>query len=182
MSLINDALKRAHESQGPPPGAPPSPLVPVASPSRGGLGWFGLVLSAVIVLLLAAGGIFVWAAFAHKTSKQPPAPVPAVAVSPTPQTPQAITAPAPAPVVASQPIVTNPPPPANKTAVTELLPDSWPKVQGIIYTQPRPMAIVNGKAVSVGDQLGHYVVKQITQHDVLFQGDDGSLKQLGVGQ
>ncbi len=174
MSLINDALKRAHESQGKPPDAPP-PLIPAASPSRGGLGWFGLALPAVIFLLLAAGAIFVWLAFAHKSSKPATAPIAAQVVSPAPQ-------PLPAPVAANQSGATNAALPTNNNTVIELLPESWPKVQGIIYTQSHPIAIVNGKMVGVGDPVGQYRVKQITRYDVTFLGDDGSIKQLGIGQ
>jgi hypothetical protein len=30
--------------------------------------------------------------------------------------------------------------------------------------------------------VGHFLVKQITQNKVIFQRDDGSVKQLGVGE
>ena len=65
--------------------------------------------------------------------------------------------------------------------LTGLLPERLPKVQGIIFTQP-PTAIVNGKVVNVGDRVSHFVVKQITRNKVIFQRDDGSMKQLGVGE
>lgn len=180
MSLINDALKRAHESQGKTPGAPP-PLVPVASAPRGGS---GMMLPVAIVLLLVGGGILGWLAFGHQSIKQisatvktaaPVAPVAAAVVSPLPP-------PAPAPVVVAPPSNTAIPASSGSNFVEELLPEPWPKVQGIIYTPPQPMAIVNGKMAGVGDRLGHYQVKQITRTEVTFQGDDGSIKRLGVGE
>jgi len=182
MSLINDALKRAHQSQEKIPGSLP-PLVPVARPSSRGRGW---ILPVAIVLLLAAGGIFIWFAFAHKPSRQAAttiAPVASVAPIVVVPPPQALPAPAPAPVAVEAQSNAVDAEPVADTNVVEVLPsEAWPKVQGIIYTQPNPMAIVNGKMVNVGDRLGHYLVKQIAQHDVTFQRDDGSLKQLGIGQ
>jgi hypothetical protein len=180
MSLINDALKRAHESQGKTPGASP-PLVPVAGPPRGGS---GMMLPVSIVLLLVGGGILGWLALGHQSIKQinvpvkanvSVAPVAAVVVSPAPP-------PAPAPVVVAPPSNTVNPASPGSNVVEEYLPERWPKVQGIIYTPPQPMAIVNGKMAGVGDRLGHYQVKQITRTEVTFQGDDGSIKQLGVGE
>ena len=72
MSLINDALKQARQSQpnNPPSGSPP-PLSPVESASRGGINWF---LLALIVLLLVAAGFF----FGLSLSK--PAPLPPATV------------------------------------------------------------------------------------------------------
>ena len=56
MSLINDALKQTKQSR--PPNLPPNPppLSPVESISPGGMGW---LVPVVIILLLAAAGIFI---------------------------------------------------------------------------------------------------------------------------
>ena len=183
MSLINDALKRAHESQEKSPGLPP-PLAPIANQSSGGMGW---VLPAAIVLFLVAGGFLVWVAVAHKSSKsavpvvsQPAPVIAAVAPPPSLPPPPAPQAP-PAPAVAPPPDATAPAPDAPTNVIIGLLPERLPKVQGIIFSAT-PIAIVNGKMINVGDRLGQYVVKQITKSDVIFQRDDGSIKQLGVGQ
>jgi hypothetical protein len=184
MSLINDALKRAHESQGKSSDSPP-PLTPIASQSGGGLGWF---LPVAIVLLLVAGGLLVWLAVSHKTSttavEAVSQPVPVIAApAPVPPTQQALPAPSapPAPEVAPQVNTTDTAPAAQTNVLVGLLPERFPKVQGILFSAS-PVAIVNGRMVNVGDRLGHYVVKQITRNYVLFQKDDGSFKQLGVGQ
>lgn len=183
MSLINDALKRAHESQEKSAGSPP-PLTPIANQSSGGLGW---VLPVAIVLFLVAGGLLVWVAVTHKSSTlavpvvSHPAPViTAVETAPSSPPPQAPPSP-PAPAVAPPPNATAPTPVAQTNVLVGLLPERLPKVQGIIFSAT-PIAIVNGKMLNVGDRLGHYVVKQITRSVVIFQRDDGSVKQLGVGQ
>ena len=177
MSLINDALKRARETQqnNPPSGAPPLP--PVESPARGGTGW---ILVAAAVLFLAAACFFIGPAlFGHKTPKTPPAtPVKAPEI-PAPTTEAApASAPAPTPVTSALPppvTNTNPPPPASTA-------EQPPKVQGIIFNAARPVAIVNGKAVNVGDRVGDFQVKQILKSSVIFQRPDGSQKTLGIGE
>jgi hypothetical protein len=183
MSLINDALKRARETQrhSPPPGAPP--LQPVESPARGSTGW---ILAASAILFLAAAGIVLGPAlFGHKAppplaAKSPgvsalptAAAVPAPAVSSSPPTASAN----PPPVANANPPVaatTNPPPPA--VAVVK-----WPKVQGIIFNSTQPLAIVNGQTVNVGDRVGDFQVNQITQTKVVFRRPDGTQKTLGIG-
>lgn len=70
MSLINDALKRARESQrnDPPSGVPPLP--PVESRARGGTGW---ILVVAAILFLAALGLFIGPnLFGHKASTVAP--------------------------------------------------------------------------------------------------------------
>jgi hypothetical protein len=174
MSLINDALKRAHESQGNNPVSPP-PLPPAVSQSSNGPGW---ILPAAIALLLA-GGLLIWLALAHKSSKPAASPVTAAAI---PAVPPVNPAPAVVAAPASQPAPTYPPAPVSSNVVSGFLPERFPKVQGIIYTPPQPVAIVNGKMVSVGDRLGHFLVKQINRNNVTFQKDDGTQKQMGVGE
>jgi hypothetical protein len=182
MSLINDALKRARESQrnNPPSGAPPLP--PVESSARGGAGW---ILAAAAVLFLAAVGIFLGPAlFGHKapppvTAETPaiPAPLPAAAaLAPAPPPVAAVTMPAPETNALPPPAInTNPPPSA--VAVEQL-----PRVQGIIFNAARPLAIVNGRTVSAGDRVGDFQVEQILKNSVIFQEPDGSQKTLGIGE
>lgn len=189
MSLINDALKRAHESQdkGPAPTAPP-PMAPVVvEPPSGGFGWF---LPVAVVLVLIAAVLFVWLAVAHKSSKHAathavaaaaPA-APSVTPAPPNHPAPATSAPATVPPVASPKSAEAQPAPAvNSSTTTGLLTAHLPKVQGIIFSQP-PTAIVNGKVVNVGDHVGYYLVKQITRNKVILQGQDGSEQQLAVGQ
>ena len=175
MSLINDALKRARNSQqnSPPSGAPPLP--PVESRERGGTGW---ILVVAVVLFLAAACFFIGPAlFGHKTPKTPPAtPVKAQEIS----APPAETAPAPAPAAATSalppPVTdTNSPPPASTA-------EQPPKVQGIIFNAARPVAIVDGKAVSAGDRVGDFQVKQILKSSVIFQRPDGTQQTQQIGE
>ncbi len=43
-----------------------------------------------------------------------------------------------------------------------------------------PWAIVDGKTVHVGDWLGEFRVKEISQHNVTLEKADGSQKKLGL--
>ena len=170
MSLINDALKRARETQqkSPPSGAPPLP--PVESSARGGTGW---ILVAAAILFLAAVCIFIGPIlFGHKAPPTVPASAPKI-----PAPPQVEVGLAPAPVTNALPppaTNTNPPP----LAAVERL----PKLQGIIFNAARPLAIVNGKAVYVGDRAGDFLVKQILKNSIVFQRPDGSQMTLTIGE
>ena len=173
MSLINDALKRAQNSQqnNPPSGAPPLP--PVESRARGGTGW---ILAAAVVLFLAAACFFIGPAlFGRKAPKTPPAtPVKAQEIS----APTAEVAPTSTPVTSALPpsvTDTNPPPPASTA-------EQLPKVQGIIFNAVRPVAIVDGKAVNVGDRVGDFQVKQILKSSVIFQRSDGTQQTQQIGE
>ena len=170
MSLINDALKRARETQrnNPPPGAPPLP--PVESPARGSAGW---ILAVAAILFLAALGLFLGPTLlGHKA-----APVAATRTPEISTPPPSIQSSAPMPVPATPPpaAVTNPAP-----AVVAA--ESLPRVQGIIFNSARPLAIVSGQTVGVGDRVGNYQVKQILKTSVVFQRPDGSQKTLGIGE
>jgi hypothetical protein len=185
MSLINDALKRAQESQKKTPSGV-APLRPVESGSRG-IGW---ILPASVILLLAVAGIFIALAL-HKNKTPAPvvarppevsAPQPA-AIAPAPE--QNISAPQPAAIAPIAPATESNAPAAviaetNAPAVPAA-PD-WPKVQGIIFDANRPVAIVNGKMVSVGDRAGDFQVTEIAKNFVTFEAADGSKKTLGIGQ
>lgn len=197
MSLINDALKRAKQSQQntPPPGA--SPLPPVEPPARRGSG-SGWMLGLAAILFLAAAGLFLGTALLKRksppaeTAKTPAVPAPLVAA----QLAKPAAAPAPVAPPVSRPtqnsvttsaVVSKP---ASNTAlampVTNRPPappvEQLPKVQGIIFTAANPVAIVNGKAVNVGDDVGNFRVKQILKNGVVFQRPDGSLKTLNLGE
>lgn len=176
MSLINDALKRAREKQrnNPPPGAPPLP--PVEAPARGGAAW--ILIAAAILFLSAAGLILGQNLFGHAspqsmdaktTPVSAPAAVVAVAPAPPPVSPQPV-------AVTNAPPVKDANPPPAAVAVEQL-----PKVQGIIFNSTRPVAIVNGQTVNVGDRVGDFQIKQITQASIVFLRPDGTQKTLGIG-
>jgi hypothetical protein len=171
MSLINDALRRARETQrnDPPSGA--LPLPPVEPPARGGTGW---ILAIVAVLFLAAACFFIVPVlFGHKNPPVAPAKSPMI---PLPPPVEAVSAPAP---------VTNAAPPPVTDTNSPTVPvdgEQLPKVQGIIFNASHPLAIVNGKAVNIGDIVGDYQVKQILKNSVVFQRRDGSQKTLEIGE
>jgi hypothetical protein len=172
MSLINDALKRARETQqkNPPSGAPPLP--PVESPARGGNSW---ILIVAAVLFLAAACLFIGQALFGRKD----APVAAVKAPVVPVLPPAGAAPvqAPAPKALPPPATNTNPPPPQVAAV-----EQPPRIQGIIFNAARPLAIVNGAVVNVGDRVADFQVKQILKSSIVFQCPDGSLKTVKLGE
>ena len=163
MSLINDALKQARQSQpnNPPSGSPP-PLPPVESASRGRINWFLLTL---IVLLLIAAGFF----FGLSLSKPAPLPPATALKRPLPRQIKSVL------VVTNTPSVSNvvavvPPPP----------PPPEPKLQGILFDPTRPCAIVEGKMVFVGGRAGRFHVTAISKNDVTLEnGTEKKVLKLG---
>jgi hypothetical protein len=177
MSLINDALKRARETQrnNPPSGAPP--LSPVEASARGGTGW---ILVAATVLFLAAICLFIGPVlFGHKVPPTMTAKTPGM-IAPPPAETAPSHAPAPVAVTVTS---TSPAPAANTNPPPAAVPvEQLPKLQGIIFNAARPVAIVNGKAVNAGDRVGDFQVKQIMKNSVVLQRLDGSLKTLEIGE
>lgn len=193
MSLINDALKRARQSQqnNPPYGAPPLP--PIEPPARGGSGWM-LVLAAI--LFLAAASLFVGVTiFKHpappvETAKAREISTPKLAPAGTAAVPISVQTlvplPAPAQVSTSAPVST---PASNAVPAmrgTNTMPavakEQIPKLQGIIFNAANPLAILSGKTVSAGDHAGDYEVKQISKSSVVLQRPDGSRQTLNIGE
>jgi len=165
MSLINDALKRAQESQKKNSPSGIAPLRPVEGGSHGGIGW---MIPAAAILFLATAGIFIALAL-HKNK------TPAVATGQKNSAPQSAVV-APAPVASVQPVSNT-----NASSSPGASPD-LPKLQGIMYDATRPVAILDGQSVSVGDRAGGFHVKEITKTTVTLEADDGSQKQLELGQ
>jgi hypothetical protein len=184
MSLINDALKRARQSQQVNiPGGPP--LRPVEPSSGGGMGW---ILLAVIILLLVAASFFIGMALSKRkpetvatapeiSQTQQVASVTAAAISGVP-----ISAPAPASNAPSSVSINNQTAAISNSIPQPPPPPPQPKLQGIIFTPPKPWAIVNGKTVYVGDSVGDFTVKEISRNAVTLENADGSEKKLLIGQ
>jgi hypothetical protein len=183
MSLINDALKRARDTQQSPP-PPGTPLQPVEPPARGGAGW---ILALLSILFLGAAGYFLNRAL----SEHKPKPVVAVKTVVTPAPPPPPIA-APAPAISAATTATNSGPPADAVGTPPLVATTnapavptvvvtWPKVQGIVFNAAEPLAVVNGQSVAVGDHVGEFQVKKITKDSVVLQRPDGTQKTLGIG-
>jgi hypothetical protein len=162
MSLINDALKRARQSQANPPPVGGPPLRPVEPRNNSSLAW---LLPAIIIFLIVVACFFIGLAMANRTvTKIVNTPEPGVS---TAQPVEVVSPPAPRPL-AVETVVPNEPLPF--------------KVQGIVYDPSKPWAIINGKTVYVGDEIGGFRVKAISKYNVTFAGADGKEKTIGLGE
>ncbi len=157
MSRINDALKRAQRAQrkNPPSDTKMPRLLPVESKPGSVIGW---ILPGVIGFLIVAACLFIGMALVTSTVTKTSGQSRLLAAQPA----NLVTIPAPAPA-------SNAPPPPPE-----------PKLQGIVYTATRPWAIVDGQTVHVGDRLGEFRVKEISQRSVTLEKADGSQKKLGL--
>jgi hypothetical protein len=164
MSLINDALKRARQSQVNPPPAGGPPLRPVEPRNNSSLAW---LLPAIIIFLIVVACFFIGLAMANRTvTKIVNAPESDVSTS---QPVEAVAAPAPQPVVPVEPAVAIEPPPPLK-------------VQGIAFDPSKPWAIINGRTVFVGDTVEEFHVKAISKYTVTLAGTDGKEKTITLGE
>lgn len=120
---------------------------------------------------------------AIRPAVQPAAPAPAPAatvpvVRPATTATTAATAaiPAPAPIVAKKPAST--PPSADPVPMN---PPGAPKLQGIFFSPSSPSAIVDGRSVRVGSQVGEYRVKAISKTTLTLTGSDLRDIQVSMG-
>lgn len=165
MSLINDALKKAGQSQSQTSSTGAPPLSPTEAKPQGASPWMLIVA----VILFVASILFFFASN-HPKQKNISAPVtnasaPALAqVEPLPQTNTSATA------MASV-ITTNAP--------AEMV-EQLPQVQGIIYDTARPIAIVDRKTLHIGDRDGTFKLIAISRNSVTFERADGSFKEIQI--
>ncbi|HZF01369.1 MAG TPA: hypothetical protein VE344_05675 [Methylomirabilota bacterium] len=162
MSLINDALKQAKQSQSQNPPSGARPLPPIEHKSSGGSGWI-LILAAVLFVAAAcffAGPMI----FKHKSAT--------VIMTNSPE-----------PIVTETKITpTNLPETSGTNAAAEIV-EQFPKVQGILFDAAlKPVAVVDRKTVHVGDMAGIYKVQKISRNSVTFQRVDGSVKEIQIGE
>jgi hypothetical protein len=178
MSLINDALKRASESDKNRPSGPPPmrPLQPVQGANGGQFAW---ILPLIVVIVLALSGWFFWKWHqgSHHVVLTKAAPtLAAKAAVPPATTPKPVPAPTP---VASTAVVPRPAPVAMKPAkppepepAAPAVETPWPTpltLQAIIFSKTRPMALINGKPVGPGDAISGVVVAKIERTSVTLQ-------------
>jgi hypothetical protein len=191
MSLINDALRRASQTEkdrprqaSTPTGMEPTP--PVRN-SR-----LSVVLIAVVLVALVLAGWFFWrwwnarnaANDAAMTAVAPPVMArvlpPAAVPKPAPVAPVEPATPAPAPaVVAHETPVVAPPPatPARLPDVASYSPTPWPvdlKLRGIFLSKTNSQALINGNLYSVGDDIQGVTVKKIEKDRVTVEYDKRS--------
>jgi len=187
MSLINDALRRASQTEKDRARQASAPIgmeaVPAARSSR-----LTIVLAATVVIALLLAGLFFWQwwkmrnirpAETRETNIFPPvtlqvAAPPVVVPKPAPVAPPAPVKPAPAPVVvAPPPVVAAPvappiaPPVAAPVAppvTAPAIPAVWPvelKLNAIFFSRTNPRALISGTIYGVGDDIQGVVVKKI---------------------
>jgi hypothetical protein len=185
MSLINDALKRASQSDRNRPiqAGLPRPMQPVAARPGNGNSW---LLAAIIVAVLgfALAGWFLWK-WRNPTN-------PTVAVAPI-QPAQTIATTPPPVATAPAPIVReSPPPPATPVAAAPVIPTppvpvakpNWPielTVKAIFYSKIHPRALVNGTTVEPGDKIDGVLVTGIDPDRVLVEWN-GETRELVMGR
>lgn len=192
MSLLNDALKRASQSQQGhdtvrihlPPAAPvPTPAS--APKSQGGLGW---ALPVLVLLLVAMAVGFIWLVHLGRrvandaTVAAAPPSAQAVPVAPKPAASIPVASKLPMPPVTRQVAAAAPGAPAAHET-PQIPPSVWPslKVQGITYYNAKWQAIVNGKTVYVGDDVKGFRIAVISRTYVSFVAPDGSKKMVPFG-
>jgi hypothetical protein len=194
MSLINDALKRASQSQqlqedtvrisfrqaSTPAFTPPPSSVSKPQPDPGSAQGSSStpvtdsgpvrspVLPLIVILLIAISAAFMW--LAHSWRRPVPHVTRAAAVPP----PLAVAAPKPS----------SPPATEHTVPVTAPARVPWPrlKIQGITYYNGKWQAIINGRTVYVGGRVNGIHVAAISRNNVLFIAPDGSHKKLALGE
>ena len=185
MSLVNEALKRAKQTQqANPPATPPLEFRPVEPGQSDGRRTSLLLvgLSLVIVAIVGMCGALVWYVSqkngpallveasanyqqplaATNTPKQPaPKPMPPVTV-----VDPANTTPAVAEVIETstnnEPVVT------GVAAAVEALKPAPLKLQGIFFNPKNPSAVVNGRTVYLGERVAGFFVLAVSPSSVTF--------------
>jgi len=178
MSLINDALKRASQSDRnrPRPDATHAPMKPVA----GGRGWslpLALGVGVAVALALAGWSFLQWWKTGHSNA---PVTMEAAAVAPKPAPVAREAIPPPQPQPAPAPVIA-PPAPAPAPPAIPVEPP-WPaklKLMGIFFNTTSPYALINGKTVAPGDKIAGIRVTTIESDRVTVEWN-GQVKELKI--
>jgi hypothetical protein len=193
MSLINDALKRASQSdrKRPAQAALPRPMQPAAAPARARNSWLlAAIIVAVLGFALAGLSFWKWWGATHPVvataPAQPVQSVQTIVESPPPAAPKPvpIIQEAPPPVAAAAPA----PVPALATPVIVAVPvpvvkPAWPielTAKAIFYSKIHPHALVNGRTVEPGDKIDGVLVTGIEPDRVVVEWN-GEKKELLMG-
>jgi hypothetical protein len=199
MSLINDALKRASQSEkSRPRDAETHTAMQPARETRRSV--VPMLAGVAVVLLLTAAGWMIWHSLSHGANPAPPvvstkAAAPAVVTQPPAKVESApVPAPAPPPlpvVVASAPKTNPPEPPPAPVEVPAPAPQPAPvpanagqpfpelKLGGIFYNRSNPRATINGQIHGENDRIGDVRVVKITQNKVTVEWN-GQTKDLNL--
>ena len=194
MSLINDALRRASQTEKNRPNQAPAPMGMEAVPEtrRSGLTIF-LAAAVVVVLLLAC--LFFWQWWKLRNSTRTAAreasivapvtlqaaPPPVATPKPAPVVVAAKIAPAPVIVAAPTVVATPIPPKSAPIAVAAPVeapvaatpaPAVWPtdlKVSAIFFSRTNPRVMMNGNIYGVGDEIEGAILKKVLTDRVILQ-------------
>jgi hypothetical protein len=171
MSLINDALQRAKQSQ---PAKPPltgspvqfRPVEPPSKPKVNPLLIAGVIMGGIVVssfVLISAYSKFKTAVLARTAPPTNSAPAPNTR-RPASLSEQSARPTAPSPQITHTVIVTNVI--TNASPAKTVVPVTPPKLQAIVFNSSRPSAIINKKTVFVGSHVADFRVVSITVDSV----------------
>jgi cytoskeletal protein RodZ len=163
MSLINDALKRASQSdKDRQPQAETQGRLKAVDDS--GPSYLRLALLAGILIALAFACLFFWRWWQARQLLAPPKRAPVVAVAPQPAPPPGVVE------SDTQPSAsTSAPAPSSPAKPAE---EAWPadlKVMGIIFNPKNPLALINGETVGVGGMIDGIRITKIDRDQVTVQ-------------
>jgi hypothetical protein len=180
MSLINDALRRASQSDKDRPqrASPPPGFRPVPAPKSSRLPLF-LAVIVVAEIVLASWSFGKWWMARHPLASIPRSPTiaapaapqavpPPVIVKTTPASPAAPTnTTPPAPVTTPAPAVVA----ATVTPAVEPPSLPWPplKLSGLFYSKSDSRVIINGNLYRAGDNIQGVVLKNIEKNKVTME-------------
>ncbi len=179
MSLVNDALKRAHEAQ---PTAPPpitqQQFKPPEASHRVSL-WAGLLVPGVLLVAALMVLFMAWEIYITHNRERISA---ARARESTNSLRSAMTASQQNPAAASNApaVAANPLAPSNTVWTTPAPAESIPvpvpvavrpapelRLQAIVYHPTRPSVIINGTSLFKGDKVGEWTVQSIDSESVV---------------
>jgi type II secretory pathway component PulC len=170
MSLINDALRRASQSDKDRARATPSliRMEPAPVAQRSVMPWI-LAMGVVIALVLASWFFWQGAKARQAAVDKVVVVVPPPKIEPVHEiAPVIIVPPKPAPVVVQPAPAPAPPPPV----VVKEAPEPWPsdlKLKGIFYNRTNPRALINGRSLAVGDTVEGARVAKIEPDQVTLE-------------